>query len=98
MPHRAWSSPLPAPLANVDEVAGDRRGRRHLRADEMSAAAPSLTTLEVPVRGRGAALPRLEDVRVHAEAHRAARLAPLEAGAAEHLVQAFPLGLVLHLL
>ena len=40
--------------------------------------------------------PGLEAVVVHAEAHRAARLAPLEAGVAEHLVEAFLLGLRLH--
>src|SRR5439155_17774189 len=95
---RGSSSAHAAPLANVDEVARDRRRRRHLRADQMSAATAPLASLEVPVRGRSAALARLQDVRVHAEAHRAARLAPLEAGAAEHLVQSLALGLLLHLL
>ena len=42
----------------------------------------ALPALEVAIRGRGAALARLEPVGVHAEAHRAARLAPLEAGVA----------------
>ena len=58
-------------------------GRRggHLRADQVGAAAGALAALEVAVRGRGAALALAEDVRVHSQAHRAARLAPLEAGA-----------------
>ena len=51
---------------------------------------------EIAVRGRGAALARLELVGVHREAHRAARLAPFEAGLDEDLVEPFLLGLVLH--
>src|SRR5581483_10187252 len=69
--------PLVVPLADVDEVAGDRRRRGHGRADEVRAAALALAALEVAVRGGGAALPRLQHVRVHAQAHRAARLAPV---------------------
>ena len=42
--------------------------------------------------------PGCEDVGVHAQAHRAAGLAPVEAGAAEDLVEALGLGLGLHLL
>ena len=45
--------------------------------------ARALAALEVAVRGRGAALARLEDVRVHAQAHRAAGAAPLEAGSSK---------------
>jgi hypothetical protein len=56
---------------------------------------PALAALEIAVRGRGAALARLELVGIHRQAHRAARLAPLEAGLAEDLVQ--PLGLGLRL-
>ena len=40
--------------------------------------------------------PGLEPVGVHGEAHRAARLAPLEAGGDEDLVEALGLGLLLH--
>src|SRR5437016_2702595 len=63
----------------------------------MGAAARALAALEVAVRGRGAALARLELVGVHAEAHRASGLAPLEARVAEDPVQPFLLGLRLHL-
>ena len=45
------------------------------------------------LRGGGAALAGLQDVGVHAEAHGAAGLAPLEAGGLEDLVQAFFFGL-----
>ena len=64
----------------------------------MRAPAASLAALEVAVRGRGAALARAQDVGVHAEAHRAARHAPVEAGLAEDLVEALGLGLRLDLL
>ena len=62
----------------------------------MRAALEALTALEIAVRGRGAALAGLELVGVHGEAHRAAGLAPLEAGGEEDLVQPFGLGLLLH--
>src|SRR5437867_12175801 len=64
----------------------------------MGAASPALAALEVAVRGGGTALPLGEDVRVHAQAHRAAGGAPFEAGGAEDVVEALPLGLRLDLL
>src|SRR5581483_5913631 len=69
-------SALALPLADVYEVAGDGGGGGHLGADQVGAAAGPLPALEVAVRGGGAALARQEDVRVHAQAHRAAGLAP----------------------
>src|SRR6185312_7161474 len=86
-----------AQLADVGEMAGERCGGGHRRTEEMRAAAGTLTALEVAVRGRGAALARREDVRVHAEAHRAACLAPLEAGGGEDAVETLFLGLLLDL-
>src|SRR6187399_1096523 len=62
----------------------------------MSAAKPSLAALEVAVRGRGATLARAKLIGVHAEAHRAAWLAPVEARFLEDLVEAFGFGLLLH--
>src|SRR5215204_4145631 len=76
--------------SDVDEVALDGRGGGHLRRDEVRAPAAALAALEVAVRGRCTALARLQDVGVHAQAHRAARGAPVEPGGAEDLVQ--PLG------
>ena len=57
---------------------------------------PALAPLEIAVRGRGAALARAELIRVHAEAHRAAGLAPFEAGLLEDPVEPLGLGLRLH--
>src|SRR5690606_13450315 len=51
---------------------------------------------EVSVRRRGAPLARLELVGIHGEAHRAARLAPVETGRLEDLVEPFRLGLRLY--
>src|SRR5205823_5999234 len=98
--------PLPAsnrfacslPMSDVDEVALDGGRGGHLRADEMGAPAAALAALEVAVRGGRAALAGLEDVGVHAEAHRAAGRAPVEPGGAEDLVEALALGLRAHLL
>src|SRR5438067_9147602 len=80
---------------HVDEVPGDCGGRRHWRADEVGPAPTPLPALEIPVAGRGAPLARAEDVGIHAEAHRAASIAPLEAGLAEDRIQSLGLGLPL---
>ena len=61
--------------------------------DQVGAPAAPLAALEVAVRGRRAALAGGEDVGVHAQAHRAAGAAPVEAGGAEDLVEALGLGL-----
>src|SRR5947209_1376082 len=55
----------------------------------MRSAALALTADEIAVRGRGAALARGDEIAVHADAHRAARLAPFETGVAEDAVEAF---------
>ena len=64
-------------------------GRRH----QVGAPALALPALEVAVAGGGRPLPRLQLVGVHAQAHRAARAAPLGAGVEEHPVEALGLGL-----
>src|SRR5690242_2061690 len=84
------------PLAHVDEVSGDGRRGRHRRRHQVRTSLVTLPALEVAVRGRGAALARRELVGVHRQTHRAARLAPVEAGGLEYLVEAFGLGLRLH--
>src|SRR5256885_1034106 len=73
-------------------------GGRHHRAHEMRAAAAPLPPFKVAVRRRRAALAGAEYVVVHAEAHRAAGVAPLEARLAEHLIETLALGLRLHAL
>src|SRR3954447_234221 len=89
---------MSVPVPDVDEVALDRRGRGHLRRDEVSAPAAPLAALEVAVARGRAALAGRKRVRVHPEAHRAAGAAPVEPGGAEDLVEALLLGLGLHLL
>ncbi|KAI3480557.1 hypothetical protein L1887_57276 [Cichorium endivia] len=82
-------------LAHVGQVA--RHGARggHGGRHEVRASAGALATLKVAVRGGGAALAGRQLVRVHAQAHGAARLAPVEAGGLEDLVEALRLGLLL---
>src|SRR5437660_4832622 len=82
-----------SPLANVDEMAGDRRRCGHLRAHEMGPAAGALTALEIAVRSRSTPLARIEPVRVHAQAHRTPGLPPLEPGVLEDPVKTFVLRL-----
>src|SRR5213594_2163771 len=72
-----------SPLANVDEMAGDRRRCGHLRAHKMGPAAGALTALEIAVRSRSTPLARIEPVRVHAQAHRTPGLPPFEPGVLE---------------
>src|SRR5207244_546069 len=77
----------PRPGADVHDTTGERGRRRHGRAHEVRAPPASLAALEVAVRRRGAALAALQHVGVHAEAHRAPGVAPLESRLAEHPVQ-----------
>src|SRR5690606_11249627 len=85
-----------AQRAHVDEVPGERGRRRHRRTHEMGSPAGALASLEIAVRGRCAALARFEPVGVHRQAHRAAGLAPLEAGVEEDAIEPLLLGLRLH--
>src|SRR4051812_36684471 len=64
-------------FADVREVAGDRRRRRHRGADEVGAASGTLAALEIAVRGAGRALAGGELVGVHGQAHAASGLPPL---------------------
>src|SRR5690349_9004889 len=74
-------------------MAGDGSGRRHRGAHEMRASAGALPAFEIAIRRRCAALPRLETIVVHREAHRATRLAPFETGVAKDAVQSLRLRL-----
>src|SRR5690606_20785203 len=80
-------------FAYIDKMAGHRRCRGHRRAHQVGAATGALAALEIAVGGGRAMLAAAQLVRVHRQAHRAARLAPLEAGFDEHLVQALGFGL-----
>src|SRR5262245_52071083 len=68
---------------HVHEMTRDRGGSRHRRADEVGARARPLSPLEIAVGGGRDAIARRCEIVVHAEAHRATRLAPLEAGLGE---------------
>src|SRR5690242_13632598 len=73
-------------------MAGDGGGSGHDRADEMRAAVAALAAFKIAIRGAGAALVRRQDVGVHADAHAAAGVAPLEARLRENFVEAFLFG------
>src|SRR5699024_55808 len=77
------------------EGALDGGGRCDLRGDEVGATTLALAALEVAVGGRRGALAGGQLVRVHAQAHGAARGAPLSARGEEDLVQTFLLCLLL---
>ena len=62
----------------------------------MRSPAAALAAFEIAVGRRGAALPWLELVGIHAEAHRAAGLAPFEPCRPENFIEAFGFGLHLH--
>src|SRR5262245_41435545 len=68
---------------HVGEPAGDRGGRGHRRRHQMRARALALAPFEITIRRRRHALAGGRRLAVHPDAHRAARLAPLEAGLAE---------------
>src|SRR5260370_23295885 len=80
---------LKSPIPYVSEMSGNRRRRRHHGADQVRASAAALASFEIPIAGRGAAFSRLHDVGIHAEAHRASRLAPFKAGIKKDTVQSF---------
>src|SRR5207244_1037799 len=82
-------------LPDIGDGALDRRGGGHRRAGEMGARAGPLAADEVAVGGRDAPLPRRHSLAVRRDAHRAAGLAPFEAGFAENLVEALGFGLAL---
>src|SRR5258707_735365 len=64
----------------------------------MGASARTLPADEIAVGGGDAALARSDRVAVHRQAHRAAGLAPFEAGIEEDAVEPFGLGLALDVL
>src|SRR5581483_6299448 len=77
-------------LAHVDDFAAQRGGGDHRRAHQQCPAARApLPADEVADGRRRADLAPLQPVGIHRETHRAARLAPLEAGGGEDFVQPF---------
>src|SRR5436309_10543394 len=86
----AWL--LKSPVTDIGKVSGNGCPRRHHRADQMSATASPLTSFEVAVAGGGTALAGLEDVRIHAQAHRTSGFTPLETCFLKNSVQALEFG------
>src|SRR5574344_2093507 len=89
---------MAGPLGNVqfayiDEVAGNRGRGSHRLADQVSTPTGPLAAFEIAVGGGGAVLATTQLVRVHGQAHRAARLAPFKTGLDKDPVQAFGFGL-----
>src|SRR3989449_4142587 len=82
-----------SPSAHIHETPLDRRGGRHHGTHEVGAPAAALATLEIAVGRRRAALAGAQHVGIHAEAHGAARIAPLESRFAEHAIQSLLLRL-----
>src|SRR5262245_39590371 len=82
--------------AYVDEAAGHGGRRSHSGTHEMSAAPDALTSLEIAVRCRSAALTRVKPIVVHGHAHGAASIAPLETGIQKDAIEALSLGLRAH--
>src|ERR1035438_7833328 len=80
---------LKSPIPNVSEMPGNRRRRRHHGADQVRASSASLPAFEITVAGRRAALSWLQDVGIHAETHRASRLAPFKPRIQKNAVQSF---------
>src|SRR5688572_16643703 len=81
---------------HVHEMSRDGRRRRHRRADEVGARTRALPPLEIAVGCRRDAIARRSKIVVHAEAHRATGLPPLEAGVGKHPVEPLLLRLLLH--
>src|SRR5579859_3199757 len=79
-------------FADVDEMASEGGRGGHDGADEVRAAVAALATFKIAIGSAGAALVRRENVGVHADAHAAARVAPLETGVGEDFVEAFFFG------
>src|SRR5829696_4290680 len=77
------------PLSHVREVSPNCRRRGHHRTHEMRASAATLTPFEVSITRRRTALARLQSIGVHAEAHRASRLAPFKTRFVENAIEPF---------
>src|SRR5262245_24862625 len=90
-------SHLVLPLSHIHKMPRDRGGGGHGGGDEVRTASFALAAFEIAVARAGAALTRLQLVRVHRQTHRAARFAPLEARFFEDAVETFLLSLPLDL-
>src|SRR5262245_63804854 len=74
------------------------RSRGHRRTHQVSPPTATLTAFKVAIRSGRAAFAWLKDVGVHAKAHAAARLSPVESRRLEDFIEPFTLCLLLDLL
>src|SRR5437660_8375674 len=74
----------------------DCSGSSHCWRNQMSPSLVALASFEVSIGRRSTTFSRRELVGVHCKTHRAARLAPVETGGREYLVEAFGFRLQLH--
>src|SRR5271163_4905650 len=89
---RCRYQPSKFPIPDVGEVTGDGCGCRHHRTDEVRATSATLPAFEIAIAGRSAAFSGLQDIRIHAETHRAPRFTPFETGIEKDAVQSFLFG------
>src|SRR5579875_500535 len=81
---------------DVGQAAGHRGRSRHGGAHQVRPRPAALASDEIPVGGRGAALARLDEIAVHGDAHRAARLPPFQARILEDAIEPLAFRLALH--
>src|SRR6187551_3499805 len=75
----------------ISDAATNGRSGRGFGAGEQRTRALALAAFEIAIAGADGIVTGGYQVSIHAEAHRAAALAPFSAGVEEHLVQAFSL-------
>src|SRR2546423_12694712 len=76
-------------FADVYKVSRERGGGGHYGADEVRAAVAALAAFKIAIGGAGAAFVWGKNVGVHADAHAAACVAPLETGVRKNFVETF---------
>src|SRR5581483_1855117 len=89
---------ISVPAAHVGEMSLDGGGSSHGGADKVGPSTAALASFKIAVAGRCATLAGAEDIGIHAQAHGAARVAPLEAGALKNFRKAFLFGGAFHFL
>src|SRR5215468_1988817 len=87
---------LKLPVSNIGEVAGNRCRCCHHRTHQMRPSTTALAPFEIPIACGSTAFTRLQNVRVHSEAHGASRFPPFESSFPEDSVQPFLLRLALY--
>src|SRR6516162_776628 len=80
------------PVTDVDKAAGHGCRRCRCGTYKMRPPIPALAAFEIAVAGRGTTLLGRENVGVHAQAHRTARLAPLCTGLFEDAIETLAFG------